>query len=81
MLPGAPIALVATGWPVVVGSSRKGFLGRKLAEADGATEPVGTDDRLAGSVATATWAIAAGAGMVRVHDVAATVLANRLVAA
>ena len=73
--------LVATGWPVLVGSSRKGFLGHTLAEADGTPEPVGTDDRLAGSVATAAWAIAAGAGMVRVHDVAATVLANRLVAA
>ena len=74
-------ALVATGWPVVVGTSRKGFLGAALAAADGVDEPVPTDDRLAGSVATATWAIAAGAGMVRVHDVTATVLASRLVAA
>ena len=74
-------ALVATGWPVVVGTSRKGFLGAALAAADGVDEPVPTDDRLAGSVTTAVWAIAAGAGMVRVHDVSATVLANRLVAA
>jgi dihydropteroate synthase len=74
-------ALVATGWPVVVGTSRKGFLGAALAAADGVDEPVPTDDRLAGSVATAAWAIAVGAGMVRVHDVSATVLASRLMAA
>jgi dihydropteroate synthase len=65
--------LVATGFPVVVGSSRKGFLGALL---DGA--PV--DDRLEGSVATATWAMWQGARMVRAHDVRATVHAARVVA-
>ena len=64
--------LVATGYPVLVGTSRKGFLG---ALAGGA--PV--DDRLEGSVATAAWAMAEGAAMVRVHDVAATVVAAGLV--
>jgi len=54
-----------------VGTSRKSFLG---ALAGGA----GPDDRLEGSVATATLALAAGAAMVRVHDVAATVTAARL---
>jgi len=71
--------LVATGLPVVVGTSRKGFLGRLLAASDGA-EAVGTDDRLEGSVATATWAMWQGAKMVRVHDVRATVHAARVVA-
>jgi dihydropteroate synthase len=64
--------LVATGWPVVVGTSRKAFLGRLLGASDGLDAPVPTDDRLEGSLATATWALASGAGMVRVHDVRAT---------
>jgi dihydropteroate synthase len=68
-------ALCATGFPVVVGTSRKAFLGAALAAADGDAEPVATGDRLEGSVATAVRAIAAGAAMVRVHDVAATVAA------
>src|SRR5436309_504624 len=38
------------------------------------------DDRLEGSIATATWAMAQGASMVRAHDVAPTVAAARLVA-
>lgn len=71
--------LVATGFPVVVGTSRKGFLGRLLASSDG-TDAVGTDDRLEGSIATATWAMWQGAGMVRAHDVRATVHAARVVA-
>ncbi len=73
-------ALVATGFPVVVGTSRKAFLGQLLAESDGGSEPVPTDDRLDGSLATATWAMAQGAAMVRVHDVRATVQAAKVVA-
>jgi dihydropteroate synthase len=73
--------LVALGHPVVVGTSRKGFLGRLLAESDGATDPVDADDRLEGSLATATWAIAQGARMIRVHDVLASVQAAKVVAA
>ncbi len=65
--------LVATGLAVVVGTSRKGFLGRLTDGADVA-------DRLEASVATAVWALAQGAAMVRVHDVAATVAAARLLA-
>ena len=37
------------------------------------------DQRLAASLATATWAMDQGVGMVRVHDVAATVQAATLV--
>jgi dihydropteroate synthase len=72
--------LVASGWPVAVGSSRKGFLGALLATSDGATRPVPVDDRLEASVATATWAMVQGAAMVRVHDVAPTVAARRVAA-
>ena len=69
--------LVATGHPVLVGTSRKAFLGVLAAGADGTPAPV--SERLPGSLATATFAIARGAGMVRVHDVAATVQAALLV--
>ncbi len=64
-------SLVATGHPVMVGTSRKSFLG---ALAGGA--PV--DDRLEGSLATAVHAVAQGARMVRAHDVAPTVAAVRV---
>jgi dihydropteroate synthase len=67
--------LVATGFPVLVATSRKTMLGTLAARADpgGAVPP--TADRLEGSVATAVWAVLLGAAMVRAHDVAATVQA------
>jgi dihydropteroate synthase len=65
----------SSGWPVLVGTSRKGFLGRVVAGVEGLAAPLPVDDRLEGSLATATWALAHGAAMVRVHDVAATVQA------
>jgi dihydropteroate synthase len=64
--------LVATGWPVLVGTSRKSFLGR----IGGHDLPPG--DRLEGTMATTTWAITQGVGMVRVHDVGPTAMAARL---
>jgi len=73
--------IVDLGYPVLVGTSRKAFLGRLLAESDGASESVPTDDRLAGSLATATWAVAHGAAMIRAHDVRASVQAVKVVAA
>jgi dihydropteroate synthase len=71
---------VATGYPVLIGTSRKGFLGRLLADSDGVADPVPTDDRLEGSLATATWAMANGAAMVRAHDVRTTMQAALVVA-
>jgi dihydropteroate synthase len=62
---------------VVVGTSRKRFLG-VLAGGAAAGEPAPVADRLEGSLATAAAALVAGAGMVRVHDVAATVQMARL---
>jgi dihydropteroate synthase len=67
--------LAGLGYPLLVGTSRKSFLG-VLAVA-GPPSPV--EDRLPGSLATATWAMQQGAAMVRVHDVAATVQAATLV--
>ena len=66
-------AFVATGYPVLVGTSRKGFLGspaRRLRR-HRRTRPASTTASRARS-ATATWAMANGARMVRVHDVRAT---------
>jgi dihydropteroate synthase len=71
--------LTGAGFPVLVGTSRKSFLGRLAPRPDGGAAPV--EDRLAGSLSTATWAMLAGAAMVRVHDVAATVQAATLVGA
>jgi dihydropteroate synthase len=71
-------ALVATGYAVLVGTSRKGMLGTLAARAEpgGAGDVPPPSDRLEGSLATAVWAQLAGVAMVRVHDVAATVRAR-----
>ncbi len=71
--------LVGTGWPVLVGTSRKSTLGRLLADSDGSGRVPPAEDRLEASLATATWAMAHGAGMIRAHDVRATVSAARVV--
>ena len=63
--------LVDTGYPVLVGTSRKKF----LQNITGAT----AEDVLEGSIATAVAAMNAGAAMVRVHDVRATAQAARVV--
>jgi dihydropteroate synthase len=75
--------LVAAGVPVLVGTSRKSFLGHLGAGGSvdgrvGDIAPLGADDRFEGSLASAVWAMACGAAMVRVHDVAATAQAARL---
>jgi dihydropteroate synthase len=51
--------------PVVLGASRKSFLGR-------ITPDEGPEQRLAGSIAACVWAAQQGAAIVRVHDVDAT---------
>jgi dihydropteroate synthase len=71
--------LVDLGHPVLVGTSRKTFLGALTGRSDGSSEPAPPEDRLEASLATATWALAAGARMVRVHDVRATVQAAKVV--
>ena len=63
--------LVATGFPVVVGTSRKSLVGQLHAQSDGVDQPVPPGDRLEGSVTTATYAMTLGASMIRVHDVKA----------
>jgi dihydropteroate synthase len=58
-------ALRELGRPLLVGASRKSFIG----ELTGAPPA----ERLAGSLAAVAWAARHGAAVVRVHDVAATV--------
>jgi dihydropteroate synthase len=65
------------GYPVLVGLSRKSTLGVLAPNPDGTVPPA--DDRLEPSIAAAVWAITKGVGMVRVHDVRATVAAVRIV--
>jgi dihydropteroate synthase len=55
--------IVALGRPVVIGTSRKGFIGRV------GGGPAGTE-RLAGTLATNVLALERGASVFRVHDVA-----------
>jgi dihydropteroate synthase len=65
-------AIVALGYPVLVGASRKGMI-RAIDPA--ADSPA---DRLGGSLAIALAAARAGASMVRVHDVRETVQALKV---
>jgi dihydropteroate synthase len=67
--------LVALGFPVLFGASRKSYLGTLLADARG---PRPVDERAAATVATTLLAIDAGAWGVRVHDVRANVDAIRV---
>ncbi|HEY5006856.1 MAG TPA: dihydropteroate synthase, partial [Caulobacteraceae bacterium] len=61
--------IVALGFPVLLGASRKSFLGKIDRAATGA------GDRLGGSLAAALAGAAAGVAAVRVHDVRETVQA------
>jgi dihydropteroate synthase len=62
--------LVSLGRPVLVGTSRKSFLGRIIADAAGEPEPVSTARRLGGTIATNVLAYERGASVFRVHEVA-----------
>ena len=73
-------ALVDTGWPVAVGTSRKSMLGQLIARSDGADTQTPADVRLVGSVVTATYAMVRGAVLIRVHDVKAARQAATVVA-
>ncbi|GAA4974910.1 dihydropteroate synthase [Kineococcus glutinatus] len=72
-------ALRALGHPVLVGASRKRFLGALLAGSDGTAPPAAERD--AATAAVSALAAAAGAWGVRVHDVASSAAAVRVAAA
>lgn len=58
-------SLRSTGYPLLIGLSRKNMIGQATGR------PIG--DRLSGSIAAALACVSRGASIVRVHDVAATV--------
>jgi dihydropteroate synthase len=64
-------------FPPLIGTSRKSFLGRILADSNGNPAPV--EERLHASLATMTVAILKGAHIVRVHDVKGVVETVRVV--
>jgi dihydropteroate synthase len=66
--------LTVLGRPIVIGGSRKRFIG----QITGVDEPA---ERLFGTAATVAWSIANGAAVVRVHDVGPMVQVARMVAA
>jgi len=59
--------LAALGYPLLIGTSRKAFLGATLGSAK---SPASADERIWGTAATITAAILGGAQIIRVHDVA-----------
>ncbi|MEP6820336.1 MAG: dihydropteroate synthase [bacterium] len=63
-------------FPLLIGTSRKSFLGRILADADG--NPAPPEERLHATMASTTAAILKGAHIVRVHDVKAAVETARV---
>jgi dihydropteroate synthase len=65
--------LATLGRPLVVGTSRKSFIGR--------TDGSDTDERLGGTIATSVLAAASGAAILRVHDVAEMSQALRMASA
>ena len=71
--------LVKSDFPVLIGTSRKSFIGALALDTNGFPAPV--DERLAGSLASVVFALEKGVSMVRVHDVKETVEAACLVAA
>lgn len=62
--------LTVLGCPIMVGMSRKSTIGRVLG--------LPSDDRLEGTIATTVTAIAAGADIIRVHDVRPNVRAAKM---
>jgi len=66
-------AFVASGYPVLIGTSRKSMFGQLLARDVG--------DRLAAGLASVAYAVMHGAAIVRVHDVKETVDVVRVIEA
>ena len=62
--------LLALGRPILIGTSRKSFLGVLGARAHGLAEPLPADRRLPGTLATCVLALERGASIFRVHEVA-----------
>jgi len=73
--------LLAAGYPLLAGWSRKSSLGAVASPPPGSTVPAGQHERMVPSVAAALLAVERGAAIVRVHDVRETVQALKVLAA
>ncbi|GJQ26959.1 MAG: hypothetical protein HBSAPP02_19910 [Phycisphaerae bacterium] len=74
-------AAVPAAWPVLIGPSRKRFIGELMSGRSAEQAGVKDSDREAGTAAVVAWCVLAGVEMVRVHDVrtmrgVVTMLAN-----
>jgi len=69
---------VETGYPVLIGTSRKSFIGKVLGCNN---EILPSDQRLEGTLATQVWAQIRGAKIIRAHDVPEAARAIRMTAA
>jgi dihydropteroate synthase len=78
LLAALPVLAARIPAPLLVGTSRKTFLGRVLARATGASDDLPVDQREEATLATVVWALEHGASIVRVHDVTPTTQAVRL---
>jgi dihydropteroate synthase len=74
LMQGLPL-LKQLGYPLLIGVSRKSMIG---ALAGSVQQPLAVEQRMAGSVAAALFAVTQGAAILRVHDVAETVQALRV---
>jgi len=70
LLTGLPSLVARVGVPVLIGSSRKSFVGAVL--------DVSADEREEGTLATIAWSLDHGAAMVRVHDARSAVRVAQL---
>lgn len=73
--------LLAAGYPLLAGWSRKSSLGAVASPPPGSPVPAGQHERMAPSIAAALLAVERGAAIVRVHDVRETVQALKVLAA
>jgi dihydropteroate synthase len=78
LLAGLPALTKRVRVPVMVGTSRKTFIGKLLARTAGTPAVPPVDEREEGTLATVVWAVERGASIVRVHDVVPAVRAVRL---
>lgn len=70
--------LLAAGYPLLAGWSRKSSIGAVASSPPGTALPAGVHERMVPSVAAALLAVERGAAVVRVHDVLATMQALKV---
>jgi dihydropteroate synthase len=81
LLAGLPVLAPRVPAPLVIGTSRKTFIGRVLARATEGSDDLPIGERGEGTLATVVWAVEHGASIVRVHDVRPATQAIRLLEA